>query len=69
MKRGRWYPSIVSLLDGRFVIFSGFVGIDKGYNPMYRFQINPYLEFFDPYKFDYKGPEKSLESSQCQEKR
>ena len=59
MKRGRWYPSIVPLLDGRFVIFSGFVGIDKGFDPMYRFQINPYIEFFNPYEFTAQNPERA----------
>jgi hypothetical protein len=59
MKRGRWYPSIVPLLDGRFSIFSGFVGFDKDYPKMYRFQINPYIEFFNPYEFSYKDPQKS----------
>lgn len=59
MKRGRWYPSIVPLLDGRFTIFSGFVGFDKGYPEMYRFEINPYIEFFDPYKFSYDDPQKA----------
>lgn len=59
MKRGRWYPSIVPLLDGRFTIFSGFVGFDKGYPRMYRFQINPYIEFFDPYEFSYENPQKA----------
>ena len=57
MQRGRWYPTIVPLLDGRFTIFSGFVGFDKDYPKMYRFQINPYIEFFDPYKFSFEKPQ------------
>ncbi|MFN0212791.1 MAG: galactose oxidase-like domain-containing protein [Saprospiraceae bacterium] len=52
MKRGRWYPTPVPLLDGRFAIFSGFVGFEKDYLPMYQFEINHYVEFFDPRKFD-----------------
>jgi len=62
MKRGRWYPSLLPLNDGRMVIFSGFVGFDKGFetpeNPtsMYVFQINHYVEFFDYSKFDPKNP-------------
>ncbi|MBL4704823.1 MAG: hypothetical protein JKY54_09895, partial [Flavobacteriales bacterium] len=59
MKRGRWYPSIVPLLDGRFSIFSGYVGFDKGFPRMYRFEINPYVEFFDPYQFSYHDPQKA----------
>ncbi len=57
MKRGRWYPTIVPLLDGRFVLFSGFVGFDKGYPDMYQFEINHYVEFFDPAKFDVDNPQ------------
>ena len=68
MKRGRWYPSIVPLLDGRFSIFSGFVGFDKGFPKMYRFQINPYIEFFDPYKFSDEDPQKSWTAVNVQNK-
>jgi hypothetical protein len=62
MKRGRWYPSLLELLDGRMVVFSGFVGFDKGFetpaNPtsMYTFQINNYVEFFDYSKFKPSDP-------------
>ena len=62
MKRGRWYPTLVPLLDGRFAIFSGFVGFDKGYPDMYQFEINHYVEFFDPNVFDAKNPQKSWKS-------
>ncbi len=56
MKRGRWYPTIVPLVDGRFVIFSGFVGFDRGYEPMYRFEINHYVEIFNPDRFTPQDP-------------
>lgn len=59
MKRGRWYPSIVPMPDGRMVIFSGFVGFDHGFPEMYQFQINPYIEFFDPAKFSVEDPQKA----------
>jgi hypothetical protein len=59
MKRGRWYPSLVPLLDGRFLVFSGFVGFDKGFPEMYRFEINSYVEFFNPNQFDAKDPQKA----------
>src|SRR5258708_544090 len=61
MERGRWYPSLVPLLDGRLAIFSGFVGFDKGYNhgEMYMFEINHIVEFFDPSKFDPADPKKA----------
>ena len=52
MKRGRWYPSLVPLLDGRLAIFSGYVGFDEGFPPMYTFEINSWIEVFDPDKFD-----------------
>ena len=52
MERGRWYPSLVPLLDGRFAIFSGYVGFDKGYLPMYQFELNHFVEFFDSRAFD-----------------
>lgn len=59
MKRGRWYPSLVPLPDGRLVVFSGFVGFDNGFPDMYRFEINPYVEFFDPREFDAMHPQKA----------
>ncbi|HKP95294.1 MAG TPA: galactose oxidase-like domain-containing protein [Fibrobacteria bacterium] len=52
MQRGRWYPTLVPLMDGRFAVFSGFVGFQKGYPEMYQFEINHYVEFFDPKKLD-----------------
>ncbi len=59
MKRGRWYPSLTPLHDGRMVLWSGFVGFDRGYPDMYQFEINHYVEFFDPKAFDPKSPEKA----------
>jgi hypothetical protein len=56
MQRGRWYPTIVPLLDGRQVVVSGYVGFDKGYPKMYVFEINHIIEFFDPSKFDPANP-------------
>ena len=57
MQRGRWYASLVPLLDGRMAIFGGFVGFDHGYPPMYTFQMNSSVEFFDPSAFDPKRPQ------------
>ncbi len=51
MERGRWYASIVPLLDGRLVVMGGFVGFDTGYPPMYSFENNDFVEFFDPQVF------------------
>ncbi|CAF0855980.1 unnamed protein product [Adineta steineri] len=48
MRRGRWYPSILPLLDGRMMVFSGFVDIDKNYPSTYAYEINHFVEFFDP---------------------
>src|SRR5258708_36296803 len=64
MQRGRWYASLVPLLDGRLVVFSGFVGFDKGYNggEMYMFELNHLVEFFDPSKFDPADPKKAWHS-------
>jgi hypothetical protein len=56
MKRGRWYASIVPLLDGRMAVFSGFVGFDKGYPEMYEFEINHTVDFFNPAGFDRRNP-------------
>src|SRR5262249_18069386 len=56
MKRGRWYPSLTPLLDGRMVLWSGFVGFDRGYPDMYQFEINHLVEFFDPAAFDPRNP-------------
>lgn len=59
MKRGRWYPTLVPLLDGRFAIFSGFVGFDRGFPAMYQFELNHYVEFFDPHVFEPIQPQKA----------
>ncbi|MEM1000865.1 MAG: galactose oxidase-like domain-containing protein [Bacteroidota bacterium] len=59
LKRGRWYPSLVPLLDGRIVVFSGFVGFDEGFPRMYRFQINPYIEFFNPAAYRRDAPQEA----------
>ncbi|CAF0985023.1 unnamed protein product [Didymodactylos carnosus] len=48
MRRGRWYASILPLLDGRMMVFGGFVGFDVGYPSMYAFEMNHFVEFFDP---------------------
>ena len=56
MPRGRWYPSIVPLLDGRMAVFGGFVGFDTGYPKMYQFEINHLVDIFDPRAFARKAP-------------
>lgn len=56
LPRGRWYASIVPLLDGRMAVFSGFVGFDKGYPTMYEFEINHTVDFFNPAGFDRSNP-------------
>lgn len=56
LPRGRWYASIVPLLDGRMAVFSGFVGFDKGYPTMYEFEINHTVDFFNPARFDRGDP-------------
>jgi hypothetical protein len=62
MQRGRWYPSLVPLLDGRMAIFGGFVGFDHGYPPMYTFEMNSLVEFFDPAKFTPQQPQAAWKS-------
>lgn len=57
MPRGRWYASVLPLLDGRMAVFSGFVGFDRGYPPMYQFEINHTVDFFDPSRFDRRNPQ------------
>lgn len=59
MKRGRWYPSLLPLLDGRLAIFSGFVGFDPGFPEMHVFEINSWIEVFDPDAFDPSDPSKA----------
>src|SRR5581483_4521244 len=68
MKRGRWYPSLLPLLDGRMALFGGFVGFDQGFNDgnMYMFEINHYVEFFDPAAFDASHPEKAWKAIDVQ---
>lgn len=56
MPRGRWYASILPLLDGRMAVFSGFVGFDHGYPTMYEFEINHTIDFFDPAAFHRANP-------------
>lgn len=58
MQRGRWYATPVPLLDGRLVIFSGFVGFDppSDTSSMYQFEINKLVEIFDPAAFDPSSP-------------
>ena len=55
MKRGRWYPHMVPLLDGRLAVFGGFVGFDPSEDGQveapYQFEINHYVEFFDEKAF------------------
>lgn len=69
MERGRWYPSIVPLPDGRFTIFSGFVGFDANYgDSMYRFQINNFIEFFDFNKWDPNNPQAAWKAVNVQDK-
>lgn len=62
MDRGRWYASILPLLDGRMAVFSGFVGFDAGYPEMYEFEINHTVEFFDPAAFTPASPEDAWRS-------
>lgn len=57
MKRGRWYPSLLPLLDGRLAIFSGFVGFDEGFPEMHVFEINTWVETFDSSAFTAEKPE------------
>lgn len=62
MKRGRWYPSLVPLLDGRLAIFSGFVGFDPGFPEMHVFEINSWIELFDPAEFDASAPKRAWQA-------
>ncbi|HEY3768442.1 MAG TPA: galactose oxidase-like domain-containing protein [Candidatus Angelobacter sp.] len=63
MPRGRWYASMVPLLDGRLSVFGGFVGFDKGYPPMYMFEINSTVDFFDPTVFNRSNPQAAWKSA------
>jgi len=62
MKRGRWYASMVPLLDGRMAVFGGFVGFDLGNPDMYMFEMNHLVEFFDPSLFDRSDPQAAWKS-------
>jgi hypothetical protein len=62
MPRGRWYASIVPLLDGRMAVFSGFVGFDHGYPTMYEFEINHTVDFFNPARFNPRDPQAAWRS-------
>jgi len=62
MERGRWYPQMVPLLDGRVALFSGFVGFDEGYPDPYKFEINHLVEFFDPQRFSTQNPDQAWRS-------
>lgn len=59
MERGRWYATLVPLIDGRMVVIAGFVGFDMGYPEMYSFENNEFVEFFDPLFFNTSNPQKS----------
>ena len=62
MPRGRWYASLVPLLDGRLSVFGGFVGFDKGYPEMYMFEMNSTVDFFDPAAFNRSNPQAAWKS-------
>ena len=62
MTRSRWYPTMVPLLDGRFAVFGGYVSFDHGFPPMYQFQLNHYVEFFDPKAFKREAPQNAWRS-------
>ena len=47
------------LLDGRFAVFGGYVGYDYDFDPMYRFELNHYVEVFDPAAFSAAAPDKA----------
>jgi hypothetical protein len=66
MPRGRWYPSIVPLLDGRMAVFGGFVGFDKGSPTMYMFEMNHLVDFFNPSAFNPKTPQTAWQSIDVQ---
>lgn len=52
MDRGRWYPSLVPLMDGRFVIVGGFTDFQNletsnSTEDMYKFEVNDSVDFYD----------------------
>ena len=57
MERGRWYPTLVPLIDGRLVVLAGFVGFDAGYPEMYSFENNHFVEFFETRSFNKSNPQ------------
>ena len=57
MERGRWYATLVPLIDGRLVVIAGFVGFDSGYPTMYSFENNDFVEIFDARLFDQSNPQ------------
>ena len=59
MERGRWYPTLVPLIDGRLVVLAGFVGFDAGYPDMYSFENNHFVEFFETRSFNQSNPQTS----------
>jgi len=66
MKRGRWYPSLLPLLDGRLAVFSGFVGFDEGFPEMHIFEINSWIEVFDPAAADPAAAWKAVDVAQAE---
>ncbi|CAF1293908.1 unnamed protein product [Rotaria sp. Silwood1] len=57
MERGRWYATLVPLVDGRLIVIAGFVGFDTGYPEMYAFENNDLVEFFDAIMFNESNPQ------------
>ena len=51
MERGRWYPTIVPLLDGRSVVMGGYADFDVNDPSIYSSEHNHFIEFFDPQVF------------------
>jgi len=67
MERGRWYPTLVPLLDGRLAIFSGYPDLDRSKpesdeSRMYQFEVNSIIEFFDLSSFDPESPQAAWRS-------
>ncbi|HTU43766.1 MAG TPA: galactose oxidase-like domain-containing protein [Bryobacteraceae bacterium] len=63
MPRGRWYATLVPLLDGRLSVFGGYVGFDgPDYPEMYMFEMNSRIDFFDPAAFNPGRPQLAWKS-------
>ena len=62
MERGRWYATLVPLIDGRLTVIAGFVGFDAGYPEMYSFENNNFVEFFDPQSFKESDPQRAWQT-------